>query len=246
MLILLPPSETKLSGGVAGSRLNLEKLSFAELNPVRLKVISTLETLSANPSEAAQMLKLGPRQAGEIAQNLALRKLETLPALERYTGVLYDALDAKNLPNYALDFARKHLAIASALFGLNLAGDNLPSYRLSANSRLPNLVLRKAWSGAIGGVLARIEGLILDLRSQSYVALGALPAKSDAAYLSVVASTGGRALNHFNKAAKGYFVRQILLAGIDFGNLDELLHWARAEQIPLSLSKTGTLELVAS
>ena len=58
----------------------------------------------------------------------------TTPAILRYTGVLYDALSAGTLPNEAL----QRLAIGSALFGVVRAGDLIPHYRLSGDTKLPD------------------------------------------------------------------------------------------------------------
>ena len=60
------------------------------------------------------------------------------------------------------------------------------------------------------GVLEAHPGLVLDLRSESYVALGPAAAAS---YLRVVSegATGRRvALSHFNKHAKGMFTRAVI------------------------------------
>jgi cytoplasmic iron level regulating protein YaaA (DUF328/UPF0246 family) len=48
VLVLLPPSETKASGG-DGPPLALDKLSHPELTPVRRKLIDELVALSADP-----------------------------------------------------------------------------------------------------------------------------------------------------------------------------------------------------
>ena len=50
--------------------------------------------LSRNRETSIRALKLGPKQAAEVDRNRAIRRSPTMPALERYTGVLYDALDA--------------------------------------------------------------------------------------------------------------------------------------------------------
>ena len=59
-------------------------------------------------------LKLGPKLADEVDANAALFTSPTAPALDRYTGVLFDALDAGSLS----PAARARLAVGSALFGV--------------------------------------------------------------------------------------------------------------------------------
>lgn len=247
MLILLPPSETKRGGGVPGSSLMLTQLSFPELTAVRRSVGAQLRRLARNLRTMAEALKLGPSQHDELLRNRAFATAPTMPALERYTGVLYDALDAQTLPADARKFATEHLVIHSALFGLIGAGDPIPPYRLSHDSRLPTQSLKKAWREPIAMVLGNQKGLILDLRSEAYAALGPAPARDGSWFLRVVAhGPDGRtkALNHFNKKGKGEFVRALLSAGIDHPDAGSLLRWAGTSGFELGFGAAGELELV--
>ena len=81
-------------------------------------------------------LKLGRTQASEVDRNRALTSSPTMPALDRYTGVLYDALDAPTLAPAAREFAGRHVLWHSARFGPVGALDLVPAYRLSHDSRL--------------------------------------------------------------------------------------------------------------
>jgi len=126
------------------------------------------------------------------------------------------------------------------------AGDVIPAYRLSHDSRLPELPLKKHWRAANGAVLADAPGLILDLRSESYAALGPLPEHPNAQYLRVVTHTAAgqkKALTHFNKKGKGEFVRRLAEAGIDHPDVDSLLRWAAESGIRLERGRPGELEL---
>lgn len=113
VLVLLPPSETKAPGG-DGPPLALDALSYPELTPVRRKVIDELVTLAWDAPAGLAALGLSERQSRELQRNAALWAAPTLPALLRYTGVLYAALDAGSLR----PAQRARLAVASALFGL--------------------------------------------------------------------------------------------------------------------------------
>ena len=119
MLVLLPPSETKADGG-AGPPLDLDALSFPELNQVRTRLVAALESLAADVPASLAALGLSERQAGEVARNAALRCSATLPAVERYTGVLYDALDIASFTRAERRRAAGRLAVTSALFGVCL------------------------------------------------------------------------------------------------------------------------------
>ena len=246
MLILLPPSETKRDGGGEGTTLDLSRLGFSSLRKPRKAVIAALRKLGRNQKAMAAALHLGPTQHFEVQRNRELGTSPTLPALDRYTGVLYDSLDARGLTAQARDFAGEHLAIHSALFGLLRAGDPIPAYRLSHDSRLPELSLKRAWAEPVAAVLRERHELLLDLRSEAYVALGP-SAGPDSYFVRVVTEAADgtrRALNHFNKKGKGELVRAILLAGIDHGSVDSLLGWAAANGIRLGRGSDHELELV--
>ncbi|MCU1578603.1 MAG: peroxide stress protein YaaA [Rhodoglobus sp.] len=245
MLLVLPPSETKRDGGRDDTSLALASLGFPALTPQRRTAIAALRALSRNLKAAAGGLRLGPGQRFEIDRNRTLGASPVMPALDRYTGVLYEGLDAATMSPSSREFAGEHVVISSALFGLLRADDLIPAYRLSYNSRLPGVSLRKLWAGPVAGQLAGQPGLVLDLRSESYAALG--PAPSSAWYLRVLAEDeAGRrtALSHFNKKGKGEFTRAVIESGIDHGSVDSLLEWAAARGIRLSHGSPGELDLV--
>lgn len=245
MQLLLPPSETKRDGGAEGSALDLDLLGFPGLTAPRRRMLAAVRLLAQNRKTMAAALKLGPTQLFEVDRNRVLRHSETMPAIERYTGVLYDALDAVSLSPCARGFAAAHVTIQSALFGLVRADDPIPAYRLSHDSRLPGLPLGASWRGAIARELDALPGLVLDLRSEAYVALG--PAPRRAWFLRVVTEAADgtqRALNHFNKKGKGEFTRALLEAAIDHDTVDSLLDWAAASGIGLSRGDARELFLV--
>lgn len=199
MLVLLPPSETKAPGG-DGPPLNLDDLSYPELNPVRRKLTDALADLSADVPASLDALGLSPRQEDEVARNTALWSSPTLPALERYTGVLYDALDIGGFTKAQLAKAERRLAVASALFGIARGDDRIPAYRLSGGSSLPSLgALRALWRPVLEPVFAGMDELIVDLRSGAYAALARIPG---AVTVSVVTASG-KTISHHNKAYKG-------------------------------------------
>jgi uncharacterized protein len=136
VIVLLPPSETKRTGG-DGPPLRLEALSFPALQPLRAELIDELAALAADAPSCRRALGLSASQDVEIERNLALWESPTMPAIDRYTGVLYDALDIESLRGTAVFRARARLAVGSALFGLVRADDPIPAYRLSATSKLP-------------------------------------------------------------------------------------------------------------
>ena len=217
MLILLPPSEGKESPA-SGARLTWSQLSFPELTQARRDVVDALVRLcSGSATKARTVLGISARQCAEIERNRTLLTAPTAPAGEIYTGVLYDALDLASLDARARRRAASDLAIASALFGLLRVTDRIPAYRLSADTTLSGVGrLAGAWREPIAGAIraAAGRGLVLDLRSSAYVALGPVP--PDLADRTAVARVwqvkGGKRtiVSHHNKATKGRMVRALL------------------------------------
>jgi cytoplasmic iron level regulating protein YaaA (DUF328/UPF0246 family) len=207
VLVLLPPSETKAPGG-DGAPLDLDALCSPELTPVRDRLVGALVTLARDRPGSRAALGLSPAQDPEITRNAALRTSPTRPALARYTGVLYDALDLASMTRVQRSRAGRRLAVGSALFGLVRGDDPVPAYRLSAGSALPGLpTLRAVWKPVLAPVLAGIDELVVDLRSGSYAALAPVPGAVTVQVLSERPDGTRAVVSHFNKAHKGRLAR---------------------------------------
>ena len=239
MRLLLPPSETKRDGGVGGP-IDLELLALPELNDARRELMDEVAALAADHDVAMRALKLGPRQSAEIERNRRLHDAPSMPAIDRYTGVLFDALDAPTLSAEARSYAAETVMVHSALFGLIGALDPIPAYRLSHDSRIPGIRLRQFWRPRLESTLAARPGLIVDLRSEGYVHLGPAPVRENSVFVRVV-SVGDdgrrRALNHFNKTAKGAFTRAVLESRPTAESVDDLIEWARVAGFGLDFAE---------
>ncbi|MDR7300658.1 peroxide stress protein YaaA [Haloactinomyces albus] len=209
MLVLLPPSETKATGG-DGAPLDLDNLATPELNPIRHRLIEALSTLADDLPASLNALGLSERQAEEVHRNAELWEAPTTPALQRYTGVLYDALDVGSLSAAERARADTRLAVASALFGVVRGTDAIPAYRLSASSSLPGLgTLRGMWRPVLEPVLGAVEAPVVDLRSGAYAALAKIPGAIAVRVLSESADGTRKVVSHHNKAHKGKLARAL-------------------------------------
>jgi uncharacterized protein len=241
VLVLLPPSETKAGGG-AGPALDLDALSFPELNGVRQRLVSALVDLARDVPASLAVLGLSERQAEEVARNAALRVAATMPAIRRYTGVLYDALDAGSFSRAERRRAGARLAVASALFGLVRAEDPIPAYRLSGGSSLPGVgALRSAWHPVLGKTLSTVDDLVLDLRSGPYANLAPVP---HAVTVRVVSAEGRLAISHFNKAHKGRLAAALARAPREPGSVRSVIRLAAAAGLRLEPAGERVLELL--
>lgn len=249
MLFLLPPSETKCAGG-SNLNIGLVALSFGALNPARDAVLAALTQLCTDEPSAIKALKLGAKQHHEVQTNLGISSAPTMPAILRYTGTLFDAVNGRGLKGTPTEFnqldadqlrrAREMVLIQSALFGLVDSTDLIPEYRLSAGTSLPGLNLKKLWAEAHLAVWPRISGeIVIDLRSKAYADLAPIGEgiESHSVEVAVEQPDGSRApLNHFNKKAKGQLVRAALLAETSPQTLADLERCAKSAGLTLEQS----------
>lgn len=212
MIVLLPPSETKRDGG-DGPPVRFDALGSPDLDPVRRSLAEELVALAADRPASRAALGISAKQDGEIDRNAALLTAPTMPAISRYTGVLYDALDVESLRGATAVRARARLMVGSALFGLLRADDEIPAYRLSAGSKLPGgQTLAARWKPTLEPELAALSRteLVVDLRSGAYASLGRVPGAVDVDVVSEKPDGSRAVVSHFNKAHKGRLARALV------------------------------------
>lgn len=175
MHILLPPSEGKRPGG-RGKPLSTRPAS-ALLAAPRAEVAQALARLLADGDRTriAESLAL-PESAVEasIAANRAFRSAPTMPALDRYAGVVYDGLAAQRLSEAGRSVAKKAVLVFSGLFGVVRGGEAIPMYRVPAKAVLPGIgVAGTFWRRHLAAAMAEIarRGVLIDLRSSDYSAM---------------------------------------------------------------------------
>jgi cytoplasmic iron level regulating protein YaaA (DUF328/UPF0246 family) len=236
MIFLLPPSETKEPGGEKPSKV----LSFNQLDSTRQLLQLALVELCKTPRLAAKALKLGPKQLGELQVNQELVSPRCLPAVDRYTGTLYEALTLGGFSAVMRERAKGHVYVQSSLFGMISAVDDIPNYRLSAGSKIPGINLKSLWQLAHADIWSNFsKQVVIDLRSNSYAQLAPVPDTISSYTVEVVLedSEGNRrALNHFNKKAKGQFVRAALLAKTQPKTVSDLKLVAKKANLRLEIS----------
>lgn len=221
MLLLLPPSESKRTPPRRGAPVDLAALSFPELTGTRSRVLEALVATSARP-DALRRLLVGPSLAGEVERNTRLATLPARPALEVYSGVLYEALDAATMSPAAKRRAATRLLVVSALWGAVRPGDRVPAYRLNICADLVGLgALEPTWRAVLGPVLAGAaggRGLVVDCRSSSYVAAGMPDGLGDRTVMvKVLREVHGRrsTVSHMAKQTRGEVARHLLESGAD-------------------------------
>ena len=192
-VLLLPPSEGKAVGGdgpgwAAGTMVD------RALDRHRRVVLSAARAAGATP-----------------------RRAPTMPAIERYTGVLYRELDWPSLPAAARVRGAQQVRIASGLWGLVAPGDPIPHYKLKASARVGDLgPLATWWRPRLAPRLAELTAgqVVWDLLPIEHARMVTWPEGGPTAPLQRVTvrfvDRRGATVNHWNKLLKGALVRWVL------------------------------------
>ena len=116
----------------------------------------------------------------------------------------------------------------SALFGVVMATDPIPHYRLSGTVKLPpsGETLKKRWGTQITDVLASHQenhgGPIVDLRSGTYQQLGKLKGAITVRVESEQPDGARKVVSHFNKHYKGLVARHLALSSTTPRGIDDI------------------------
>ena len=178
------------------------------------------------------------KQATEV--NLATSRgvSPTRPAIERYTGVLYDALDPSSLTKRDRGRFDRQVVILSGLWGAVLPGDLIPDYKLKMGATLAGVGRLSSWwreplSDAVQPLVAGrvVWNLLPNEHGASLDPLLRGPAPQrviTVSFLDEVERAGGRTLvrvNHWNKLLKGALVRHVIARQlVDVAGLEEFEH----------------------
>jgi cytoplasmic iron level regulating protein YaaA (DUF328/UPF0246 family) len=191
-VVLIPPSEGKAEGG-AGPVWGRGEMRF-DLDDARVRVLK----------------KLGAR--GKV-----IAAAPTMPALDRYTGVLYGALGYRGLERVLRRRVDASVVVFSGLWGLVAPTDPLPFYKLKMTMAAPSGGrLAPWWKPRIAAVLDPfVDGRVVwDLLPKEHFA--AWPT-SEAPKLRITArfldDRGDGSLitvSHWNKLLKGALVRHVV------------------------------------
>lgn len=223
MLILLPPSEAKTAGGTSPPVGRRPALSTPHLAGTRAALVAAVRrALVADPAALAAGLRLPPGlAAAAMTANRVVPSAPTMPALDRYAGVVYAALDPATLTPAARARAARSVLVFSGLWGVVRGDDLVPDYRVPAGGTVPGLgPVAGHWRGPLAEVLPGLVGdqPVLDLRSGDYRALwrpvGGL--RDQVVTVRVLAERGtGRAasvgpVSFHAKSVKGRLARHLL------------------------------------
>lgn len=242
LVVLLPPSERKAEGGDGPRRPG----AFAALEPPRARVRKALRRRDFEPS----VLGVGPGpQRAAMAQNRAVDAAPCLPALRRYTGVLYAALDHAGAPPALRRSLERDVVVVSGLWGLLRGDDPVPAYKLPIGAAVPTLGrLARWWRPRLTPVLAEhVRGAVVwNLLPAAYAAaVGPLDGAAAVWTLRVLREAAGHraVVGHDNKTVKGALTR--VLVADQLAGPEALDGWEGPGGYRVAGVTDGVVELVA-
>ena len=214
-MLLLPPSEGKAHGGSARrATWTPDAGHFGRRDPIADRRRMIVEALATQGGGDEKLLGVkGDHLARAQSANVALVGGPTLPAWQRYTGVVWDHLDPGSLPAEA----RARIVVVSGLLGLVRGDDPVPDYRLKMGANLtPMGKLSTWWRDDLSAELDRAarRRVVIDLLPQEHRAAWIVSPRVEGVTVSLV-DPSGKPGGHFAKAAKGELARALLLDGLD-------------------------------
>ena len=225
LAILLPPSEGKAPRG-SRTAWNPYDGKFGDaLGHKRQALALALGELGGG---GEKLLGVGGKHLAAAQQaNAALLESRTLPASQRYTGVVWDHLDLASLAPEVRRLANRSIFVLSGLLGVVTVGDRTPEYRLKMGASLAPFGVLSTWwrtelSGALNDALAK--RVVIDLLPNEHRAAWIpTPERYREGVRVVFIERDGKMAGHDAKAAKGELARHLLVSGGDA--IDALQSW---------------------
>ncbi len=215
--VLLPPSESKVSGG----RLPTATGYFDEsLATAREQVRAALASLlrDASPEEVSRVLKVrGALLERAVASSRLIVEgvAPTLPAWQRYSGVVWSHLEPLTLS----EEQRSRVLIPSGLYGLSTGTDEIADYRLTMKVNLGDLGnVASFWRPTLARALEGIDGAtFVNLLPKEHDGAMRLATLQQERILTVsFLRHGGEGIaGHDAKAVKGVVARRVLDEGLE-------------------------------
>lgn len=237
-VILLPPSEGKAEHGHPRTKWKSKSGEFGkQLSDARDDLIGALNKVGGG--NAAILGVKGALLDRAKNANISLIGSPTLPAFERYTGVVWDHISLRSMTSAQRAKALEHIIVISGLLGAASGADPVPDYRLRMGARLApmgtlsiwwrehlSIVLNKHFSGCV----------VVDLLPQVHRLAYAPDLEMLGDYLRVaINEKNGRPGGHDAKAAKGRLARHILDSCASGANPRDALKTFRDQRFHVSL-----------
>lgn len=170
MKILLAPSETKVSDFGEGKPFCKENFSFDGLFDKREYILNIYEQHLKRLSLEELSDWFGLKSLKDVEKYSKSPRFEkTAKAIQRYTGVAYEALSYDTLDKNAQKYIEENVVIFSNLFGAILAKDSIPDYKYKQGAKLPNINIETYMKSEFSPFLdGNLGDVVVDLRAGYY------------------------------------------------------------------------------
>jgi len=213
LFVLLPPSEGKVAGG-DGPAWTVDAGEFADLGPARTRVVNALRRHRGGTQKmlgARGELLIRAREA-----NRALLGAPTLPAWQRFSGVVWEHLGPETLSTRARRRAEAGVIVVSAVTGLSAWTDPVPDFRLKLSATVPPVGnLAGFWRDRLSpGLNDRLAGhTVVDLLPNEHRAAWTVAPDRYEVIRPNLVTPDGKPAGHGGKAAKGRLAHALLESG---------------------------------
>jgi len=206
MKILLAPAETKQDGGDQAP-YNSNNFYFKEFDKTRDRVIEHYEKLLKESSLEELSKWFGLKKLDECKKyQESILKKPTMKAIQRYTGVAFDALEYDSLEQKAQNYCDENIILFSNLFGPLKADDLIPDYKFKQGSELDSINVIKEYKELIKEPLDKFIGEeVIDLRAGFYDKFY----KPSMPTITYKFLKDGKVVSHWAKFYRGNIVKQL-------------------------------------
>ncbi len=190
ILILIPPSEGKQPNGHSNPLKKVEE-------PAR----SMVSKINEYEGEWGKVLGVKDKALEKaLDANKKILSSKTLPAIERYTGVVYNAIGYPSFSKESKNFFDQHVRIVSALWGLVKPTDLIPDYKL----KIDKLGADKYWLPINREILKNV--FVIDLLPKAHKKAVAF---DSGVSVDFIVTKNGKSVpaGHQGKHIKGRFIR---------------------------------------
>ncbi len=217
MKILFAPSEAKNSGGEG--KFELKKLCCPQINKLREKLIKEYEKIILSDDIEVKKALTGLKKESDLNEFGLLLNAPVMKAIKRYSGVAYEYLGYEKLPKTVQNYIDKNVIIFSNLFGVLLASDKIPLYKVKQGAQIGAFKVETLYSQALKKPLDEFVGEeeILDLSPTFYKKFFKLNAK----VMQLKFLKNNKIVSHWAKAYRGIVLKEIAKNNVQ--SFDEFL-----------------------
>ena len=134
ILFLLPPSEGKTSGWSIGK----EELTYKFNKPKEIAINATEKDLKCTGNRFEEGLSLNKQLCSTLPLEKGVhegRGIQVMEAINRYTGVMFNAIDHAGMSDEAKKYFDDNFSVLSGMYGRVQAQDMIGNYKLPIETK---------------------------------------------------------------------------------------------------------------